>query len=61
LTFGGERIAAEAAPTEEPTVTVHGSSSDLYLWLWNRPSAAQVDGDDSVARLWHDTVQVRWG
>jgi uncharacterized protein (TIGR03083 family) len=61
LTFGGECIAAEAALTSEPTATVHGSSSDLYLWLWNRPSAAEVDGDDSVAQLWRDTVRVRWG
>jgi uncharacterized protein (TIGR03083 family) len=61
LTFGGERIAAEAVASEDPTVTVCGNSSELYLWLWNRPSAATVEGDESVAALWHDTVKVRWG
>jgi hypothetical protein len=35
-------------------------SSDLYLWLWNRPSGALVDGDHDVARLWAETVRVRW-
>lgn len=56
--FGGERITAE--PTDSPAdATVSGTSSDLYLWLWNRPSAASVAGED-VARLWSDTVAVTW-
>jgi uncharacterized protein (TIGR03083 family) len=61
LTFGGDRIEAEETSTESATATVRGSSSDLYLWLWNRPSAAHVSGDEGVAQLWHDTVRVRWG
>ena len=58
VVLGGERIVATEA--DRPAdVTVSGSSSDLYLWLWNRPSAVTVDGDESVAALWR-TVRVRW-
>jgi uncharacterized protein (TIGR03083 family) len=62
LTLGGERT--EAVPTEDllgTDVTVRGLSSDLYLWLWNRPSEAVADGDVEVAALWSGTVRVRWG
>jgi uncharacterized protein (TIGR03083 family) len=61
VTFGGERITAE--PSEDlvgTDVTVRGVSSDLYRWLWNRPSDAVVDGDEEVAELWSRTVKVRW-
>ena len=51
LRFGGERIVAE--PGEHPPdVTVSGTSSQLYLWVWNRPAAVRVDGDAAVARRW---------
>ena len=59
LTFGGEKIEA-AAVDGEGDATVDGTSSDLYLWLWNRPSQAGVTGDESVAELWRG-VRVRWG
>ena len=58
VTFGGEKIEA-AAVNEDGDATVDGTSSDLYLWLWNRPSAARVTGDESVAGLWRG-VRVRW-
>jgi uncharacterized protein (TIGR03083 family) len=61
LTFGGERI--EAVRSEElaaSDVTVRGLSSDLYLWVWNRPCDAVVDGDDEVAALWSGKIHVRW-
>jgi uncharacterized protein (TIGR03083 family) len=60
ITLGGERT--EATPTEDllgTDVTVRGLSSDLYLWLWNRPSEAVVDGDVTVAGAWR-AVRVRW-
>ena len=60
LTFGGERIVAEPQPAGAPAATVQGSSSDLYRWLWNRPSGAEVLGERSVAQLWRDTVKVTW-
>lgn len=40
-------------------VTVSGTASDLYLWVWNRPAAVVVEGDPDVAALWHH-VRVRW-
>ena len=61
ITLGGERI--EAAPTDEAgtaDLRVRGGSSDLYRWLWNRPSASVVEGDDEIAALWAGTVRVRW-
>lgn len=62
ITFGGERTeAVESEDLIGTDVTVRGVSSDLYRWLWNRPSDAVVDGDEAVAQLWADTVQVRWG
>ena len=39
---------------------VGGSSSDLYLWLWNRDSRVVLSGSSTVAALWASTVQVRW-
>jgi len=61
LTFGGERIqAVESADPSSADAVVRGSSSQLYRWLWNRPSDAVVDGDFSVAQLWADAVRVRW-
>lgn len=61
ITLGGERV--EAHPTErlpDTDVTVRGRSSDLYLWLWNRPAPAIVRGDEAVAASWAQTVRVRW-
>jgi uncharacterized protein (TIGR03083 family) len=62
VTFGGERIEADESEDLVGTdVTVRGVSSDLYRWLWNRPSDAVVDGDAQVAEMWASTVRVRWG
>lgn len=59
VTIGGERVVAE--PTDAAAdLTVAGTSSDLYLWLWNRPSAATVAGDASVRELWAKQIRVRW-
>lgn len=60
ITFGGERIAAEPRDVGEADGTVAGSSSEVYRWLWNRPSPAAADGDDAVFALWRK-VRVRWG
>ena len=62
ITFGGERNEAVRSEDLAGTdVTVRGLSSDLYLWLWNRPSQAFADGDEDVAALWTETVRVGWG
>jgi len=59
VTLGGERITS-AESDGDAQVVVAGSSSDIYLWLWNRASPAEVTGDADLARQWR-TVRVRWG
>lgn len=62
VTFGGERNdCRESADLTETDVTVRGSSSDLYRWVWNRPSEATVEGDHDVAGRWGGTVRIRRG
>jgi uncharacterized protein (TIGR03083 family) len=61
LSLGGEQVGVEAGAGADPVdATLHGSPSEVYLWLWNRPSRAQLTGDRSVAELWARTVRVRW-
>ena len=60
------RFDSDSCDTERAAraadVVVAGAASDLYVWVWNRPSIGQVDisGDVSVAELWQETVHVRW-
>jgi uncharacterized protein (TIGR03083 family) len=61
IALGDHPVAAE--PTDDVTgadAIVRGRSSELYLWLWNRPSAARVNGDPAVAACWAQTVRIRW-
>lgn len=66
VTLGDERIVAtrpdDAASraTEQAQVSVCGSSSALYLWLWNRASAVAFRGDRAAADLWSAAQRVRW-
>ena len=60
ISLGGERTVAETGARRECDARVSGTSSDIYLWLWNRPSEAKTEGDDEITALWHDTVRVRW-
>ena len=59
ITLGGEHIVAEAGIAGDADVAVAGTASALYLWLWNRPAAVTMTGDESVAELWR-SVRVRW-
>jgi hypothetical protein len=59
ITLGGERIAAREDDSAVQAALA-GTSSDLYLWLWNRPSGAALSGNEEVAGLWRE-VRVRWG
>jgi uncharacterized protein (TIGR03083 family) len=52
----GVRSTPGGGPAE---ATVSGTASDVYLWVWNRPAGAVVEGDQDVATLWHH-VRVRW-
>jgi uncharacterized protein (TIGR03083 family) len=58
ITMGGERILA-GEDESAADATVAGTSSELYAWLWNRPSQARVTGDEAIADLWR-AVRVRW-
>jgi uncharacterized protein (TIGR03083 family) len=42
---------------------VAGSSSALYIWLWNRSDAGTLDvtGDSELLDVWRDAVQILWG
>lgn len=58
LRFGDTGVATLRGEADADVVLA-GSAADLYLWLWNRPSAARLSGDASVADRWH-TIRVRW-
>jgi uncharacterized protein (TIGR03083 family) len=60
ITMGEDGISS--APAEgngDADVTVTGSASDLYCWLWNRPSAVTTTGDAAAAARW-EQIRVRW-
>jgi uncharacterized protein (TIGR03083 family) len=41
-------------------VTVSGTAADIYLWLWNRPTArVELGGDPAAAARWQK-LRVRW-
>jgi uncharacterized protein (TIGR03083 family) len=61
--LGGDQVRAEPAESlgdGDADATVRGTSAELYRWLWNRPSAAVVSGDQAAAALWARAVRVRW-
>ncbi len=49
---------------ESAGCTVSGPASGVYLYLWNRASAAQADvtvtGDPGLLASWKSSVRVRW-
>jgi uncharacterized protein (TIGR03083 family) len=60
LTFGDPGVAKWVGDADaDVDAVLTGSAADLYRWLWNRPSAAVLSGDESVADRWHG-VRVRW-
>jgi uncharacterized protein (TIGR03083 family) len=65
VTLGGERTVAEPDADPGPAdpsyadVRVAGTSSALYLWLWNRPAEVVITGDEPAAALWRG-VRVTW-
>ncbi|HVT64587.1 MAG TPA: maleylpyruvate isomerase family mycothiol-dependent enzyme [Mycobacteriales bacterium] len=40
-------------------VTISGTPTQVYLWLWNRPATVEISGDATVADRWK-RVRVRW-
>jgi uncharacterized protein (TIGR03083 family) len=59
--FGPGRPAATRVSGKPDTdSSLAGSAADLYLALWNRRAWRDLSTDEDLARLWADTVQVRW-
>ena len=59
LVFGGERIVVAPEEPRDADAVVAGTSSQLYLWVWNRPADVRISGDVTVADAWR-SVRVRW-
>ena len=57
--LGGDRVSATPVPDVDHG-DVSGSSSDVYLWAWNRDSPAKVDDAQPGVRWWPDAVTVTW-
>jgi uncharacterized protein (TIGR03083 family) len=58
--FNSESCRTERSGTAAD-VTASGAASDLYAWVWNRPSIGKVTiaGDATVAGLWQQTAHGR--
>ena len=41
---------------------IHGPATDVYLYLWNRPTArpVTVEGDERAVRIWQELACVAW-
>jgi len=60
VTLGPEGLAAEANdPGGAADVTVSGSPSEVYRWMWNRPADVAVEGSAAAAAEWQK-LAVRW-
>lgn len=60
VTLDPKRLTAVPSSATGPAdATVSGTASDVYLWLWNRPSAAALTGDAATTEQWKK-LQVRW-
>lgn len=59
IRLGGERLIAQEDDSAGDAI-VSGTSSELYLWLWNRGSGVAVSGESKLAELWRG-VAVNWG
>jgi uncharacterized protein (TIGR03083 family) len=61
------RIGPEGVKTQkehgDARCSVVGSTSDLYLLMWNRRSADGLDlrGDDQALREWRNNAKISWG
>ncbi len=51
----GARVG-DAGPSE---ATVSGTASQLYLWLWHRPAAVTITGNESAVSTW-GAIRPRW-
>jgi uncharacterized protein (TIGR03083 family) len=62
IRLGGERVeSTQVDSASDAGAFVRGTSSELYQWLWNRPSGAVVAGDETPVEWWGENVKVNWG
>jgi uncharacterized protein (TIGR03083 family) len=60
VTLGPEGLRADAGePEAAADVTVTGTASEVYRWMWNRPAEVSVSGDPMLAAQWQK-IRVRW-
>ena len=61
VTLGPHGSAAASSRRQDgpADVTVSGSATDIYLWVWNRPATVSVTGVTAVAERWKQ-IRVRW-
>jgi uncharacterized protein (TIGR03083 family) len=61
VTLGPRGVTATRPRGEDmpEDVTVRGSATDIYLWLWNRPAVVTITGDAAIADRWQQ-IRVRW-
>jgi uncharacterized protein (TIGR03083 family) len=59
ITFSADGLTTTAWTGAAADASVSGSPSEVYLWLWNRPSTVTVEGSQEVADRWKQ-LQVRW-
>jgi uncharacterized protein (TIGR03083 family) len=52
-------MSANDAEADGCDVTISGTPTQVYLWLWNRPATVDIRGDPTVADRWKQ-VRVRW-
>lgn len=62
VAFDADSSTSSHGITGTPDAHVLAPAQDLYLWVWNRLVDREVviDGDEAVARVWSETVHVRW-
>jgi uncharacterized protein (TIGR03083 family) len=60
LTMGADGVRVRPGDSDEAAdATIAGTPTDVYLWLWNRGSAATISGDAAAAERWAQ-LRVRW-
>jgi hypothetical protein len=62
----GNVAVTRLAPADLPSAdcVLSGPASGLYLYLWNRCSAAAAslvtEGDPAILAAWSDVIRIRW-
>jgi uncharacterized protein (TIGR03083 family) len=51
--------ATQDDPGTPVDVTVAGTASEVYRWMWNRPSGVEIDGNQAIAAEWQK-IAIRW-